>query len=254
MNATPVPLSYEEHGHGTPLMLVHGFPLNRSIWHPLIPLLEDKARLILPDLRGHGQSPVVDGPYSMRELADDLRDLLDRLSIEQAILVGHSMGGYACLNFAHFYPHRLLGLGLMATQAAADLPERRQGRILLAEEVARKGPAALVKSMLPKMTSQPELVDGLRQIFMANSKKSLIASLKGMAERPDALEWLGEIHVPSLVMAGVQDSFIPLERARLMAQLLGRAGLVELPNSAHLPMLEEPQAVADALKELIVSV
>ena len=74
-----------------------------------------------------------------------------------------------------------------------------------------------------------------------------------MAERPDALEWLGSITVPAVVIAGAKDSFIPLERARLMAQLLGRAGLVELPNAAHMPMLEEPQAVADALKQLIAS-
>src|SRR5512144_1307135 len=125
MTYLPVNLAYEEHGEGTPVILTHGFPLNRSIWYPVVPKLSEKVHLILPDLRGHGQSPVPEGVYSMRLLAEDLRALMDQLNIEKVVLAGHSMGGYVSLAFARAYPGRLAGLALVATQAAADSPERR---------------------------------------------------------------------------------------------------------------------------------
>jgi 3-oxoadipate enol-lactonase len=251
MDTKPVPLAYEEHGQGKPVVLVHGFPLNRTIWHPLLPALAGQARLILPDLRGHGQSPVVEGTYTMRSLADDLLDLLDRLEIEKAVLVGHSMGGYVCLAFAHAYPHRLGGLGLVSSQAGADTTERRQARLLQAKEVARKGPAAIASSMAGKLTNRPELVEILRNMILHAPRQGIVGALKGMAERPDATDWLADITVPAVVIAGGQDILIPGERSRLMAQLLGRAGLVEIPTAGHMPMMEEPQAVSVALKQLI---
>jgi 3-oxoadipate enol-lactonase len=254
MDAKPVSLAYEEHGQGTPMVLVHGFPLQRAIWYPLLPLLAGQARLVLPDLRGHGQSPVTEGVYSMRTLADDLLALLDLLNIEKAILVGHSMGGYACLAFAHAYPHRLAGLALVASQAAADSTERRQARLLLAREIARKGAGPLAVKMPASLTKRPELAEPLRAMILQTAPKGMIGALKGMAERPDATDWLASITVPAVVIAGDQDALIPPERGALMAQLLGRAGLVEIPAAGHMPMMEEPQAVAQALGELIDTV
>ena len=254
MSHLPVPLSYEEEGQGIPLMLVHGFPLNRSIWYPLIPLLKDKARLILPDLRGHGQSPAPEGTYAMRLLAEDLHALLDKLEIDKVILAGHSMGGYASLAFAQAYPNRLAGLAMIASQAAADAPERRAGREKTAEEVHRRGLRPLAQNMAPALTCRQELVEPIHKMILKANPKAVISSLRGMAERPDASEWLADITVPAVVIAGTEDKLISLENARLMAQLLGRAWLVELPEAAHLPMMEQPQPVANALLQLIASV
>ena len=253
MTYLTVDLAYEEHGQGTPVMLVHGYPLNRSIWYPLIPLLKEKARLVLPDLRGFGQSPVTDGTYSMRLLAEDLRVLLDRLEIEKVVLVGHSMGGYVSLAFAQAYPHRLAGLALVASQAAADNPETRASREKIAGVVKRKGlkPVAETTS---RLTCQPDLVAPLTALVMKASRNGVIGALKGMAERPDAQEWLSTITVPTVVIAGCEDVIIPMERARLMTQLLGRAWLVEVEHAAHMPMMEQPQAVADAILQVIKSI
>jgi 3-oxoadipate enol-lactonase len=253
MTYQSVNLAYEEHGQGTPIMLVHGFPLNRSIWNPLLPLLENKARLILPDLRGFGQSPVPEGTYTMRLMAEDLRALLDTLKIDKVVLAGHSMGGYVSLAFAQAYPHRLAGLALISTQAAADNPEARASREKTVEEVKRRGLKNLADGMAPHLTCQPALVEPLRKLIMKAKPLGVIGSLKGMAERPNAQEWLPSITVPTVVIAGSEDAIIPIERPRLMAQLLGRAWLVETANAGHMPMMEQPQAVANAILQLISS-
>jgi 3-oxoadipate enol-lactonase len=250
MTNLPVDLVYEEHGAGIPLMLVHGFPLNRSIWRPLVPLLESKFRMVMPDLRGFGQSPVSEGTYSMRLLAEDLRALLDTLGIEKVILAGHSMGGYVSLAFAQAYPHRLAGLALVASQAAADSPETRASREKSIEETKRRGLKPLATALSARLTCQPSLVEPLRELIMSCNPQAVIGSLKGMAERPNAQEWLSSIVVSTVVIAGVEDVMIPLERPRVMAQLLGRAFLVEVNNAAHMPMMEQPAAVANAILEL----
>jgi pimeloyl-ACP methyl ester carboxylesterase len=251
MDLIPVQLYYEEYGKGFPVVFLHGFPFDHTIWEPLVPLLSDKARLILPDLRGLGRSPVPDGVYSMRLLAEDVLNLMNTLKIETAILVGHSMGGYASLAFAQAYPHRLAGLGLVCTQAGPDAPERRQARYQLAEEVRRKGVKAVAENMAPKVTTNPEQVEPLQKLIMQNKPKGIIASLKGMAERPDAFGWLSTISIPAVVVAGGSDAFVPLERSQTMTQLLGKAWLVELPGVGHMPMIDAPQATADALNQLI---
>jgi pimeloyl-ACP methyl ester carboxylesterase len=251
MNLIPVQLYYEEYGKGFPVVFLHGFPFDHTIWEPLVPLMTGKARLILPDLRGLGRSPAPDGIYSMRLLAEDVLTLMDTLKIECAILIGHSMGGYASLAFAQAYPHRLAGLGLVCTQAGADAPERRQARYQTAEEVGRKGVKVVAENMAPKLTKNPELVKPLQKLIMQNKPKGIIASLKGMAERPDALGWLSAISVPAVVLAGEADGLVSPERAQTMTQLLGKAWLVELPGVGHMPMMEAPQATADALNQLI---
>ncbi len=243
-----VPLAYEEYGQGLPVVLVHGFPLDHTIWDPVVPLLRPPARLILPDLRGFGKSPAGEGvtKQTMRMMADDLLALLDILGIEQAALVGHSMGGYVSLAFAQAYPHRMLGLGLVASQAAADKPERRQARMKMADEIKRRGLPHAFESMPEKLTSLPELIEPVRKLILSTDPKVDIAVQKGMAERPDATEWLSSITCPSLVIAGTQDTILPIERAQEASQLLGWSWLVEIP-AGHLVMMEQPAATADAL-------
>ena len=93
----PVDLYYEETGQGMPLILVHGFPMDHTTWQPVLPFLNDCARIILPDLRGFGKSPVSKGTYTMRLLAEDILRLMDLLKLEKAVIAGHSMGGYVAL-------------------------------------------------------------------------------------------------------------------------------------------------------------
>lgn len=249
-----VALNYQEVGQGQPVVLIHGFPFDHTAWEPVVPLLRDHARLILPDLRGFGKSPVTPDPiYTMRMHADDILELLDRLNIDSAVLVGHSMGGYVALNFARAYPQRLCGLGLVGTQAAADTSERRQSRMIMAEEVSRRGMKQISLGLAQKYVANAALVEPVRAAILKANHKSVIAGLKGLAERADAEEWLASIDVPAVVVAGKQDALIPMKTYETMNQLLGRSWMVEVESGHTLP-LEAPQAVADALKQLLNSV
>lgn len=246
-----VELYYEEAGQGFPIVLLHGYPLNHTIWRPVVDRLKAHARLITPDLRGHGLSPVTDGEYSMRLLAEDVYALLKKLGVQKAVLAGHSMGGYVSLAFARAYPQYLAGLAMVASQAEADTPEKRQSRYITIEEMGRKGVRVVAKKMLPRLTNHKDLEPQLLEIMLKTSKKGVAGILKGLAERPDSVEWLGQINAPAVVIAGVDDAVVPIERARTMAQMLARGWLVEIPQASHLPMLEAPDAVADALLQLV---
>jgi 3-oxoadipate enol-lactonase len=254
MEFNAVQLYYEECGDGIPVLLLHGFPFDHTIWDAVIPLLKPHARLILPDLRGHGKSPAPEGVYSMRLMAEDIAALLDRLQIDRAILVGHSMGGYVSLAFAQAYPNQLMGLGLVATQAAADTLEKRQARLVIAEEIHRRGVKHLAVNMTPKLTGNAELYGHIQGMILKMSSTGIVGAEKGMADRPDMTDFLSFITVPSLVIAGAADEIVPLERAQAMSKMLARAWLVEVPGSKHLPMLENPSLVAEALRQLIEGV
>lgn len=251
MEFNPVDLFYEEHGVGTPVVFVHGFPFDHSIWMPLVPMLRDHARLILPDLRGFGQSPVTDDVYSMRLMAEDIAHLLDRLEIEKAVVVGHSMGGYISLSFAQAYPGRVLGLGLVATQAAADTPERRQARYKAAESVHHKGARVVASDMVKTLTPRQDLIQSICDLILRTHPTGIVGALKGMAERSDLTGALSSMNVPAVVISGAADQLMPRENVETLAQLLPKGWLIDVPGAGHMLMMEEPQLVAEALLQLI---
>ncbi len=246
-----IQLYYEEHGQGKPIILIHGFPLDHSIWNDVVRQLAEKARVITPDLRGYGASPKPEGEYSMRAMADDILALMDQLGLEKAIVAGHSMGGYITLAFAKAYPHRLNGIGLVATQAAADLPERRQARLILVDEIKRKGPQAVIPATLNKYSRNPEVLKYTQELMQNADPHVLMACLKGMADREDMLDFLKEISVPTVVIAGEQDDLIPIERAFEVVERLQRGWMVSIPNAGHMPMMEAPERVSSAFVELL---
>jgi 3-oxoadipate enol-lactonase len=251
MEMHPVQLYYEEHGQGFPVIFLHGFPFDHTIWEPLVPEMAAEARLILPDLRGFGRSPVTEGVYGMRLMAEDIVRLMDRLDIEKCILVGHSMGGYISLAFANAYPGRLAGLGLIATQAAADAPERRQARYKTAETVAHKGARVVASDMVDILTPKNELLASIKELILRAQPTGIVGSLKGMAERADMTGLLNTISVPAVVIAGTADQLLPIERMHTLAQMLPKGWLVEVQGGGHMLMMEEPQHVAGALRQLI---
>ncbi len=251
MREQAVELDYQERGQGKPLVLIHGFPFDHTIWEDVASRLESQARLIMPDLRGFGKSPVPDGVYSMRLMAEDIAALLDRLGIHKAILAGHSMGGYISLAFAQAYPERLSGLALVTSQAAADAPERRQARYRLADEVKRKGLKAVVIANLERYSPNPEVRERCKTLMLNAPKKGVIAALKGMAERSDMQEFLSHLQVPGVIVAGGADAIVSPDKAREMAQIMPRGWMVEVPGGGHMPMFEAPEIVAQALSDLL---
>jgi 3-oxoadipate enol-lactonase len=245
-----ITMYYEEQGSGLPVIFLHGYPLDHTIWSPVTDRLAGMVRLITPDLRGHGQTDAPAGTYTMRQMADDVAALMDHLKLQQAVLVGHSMGGYASLAFSQVYPDRLLGLALVASQAAADTLERREGRYITALEVEEHGMTGVVDSMSARLTSRPDLVDRLRQIILQTSPQGVAGTLRGIAERQDMTAWITSIDLPAVVIAGGEDALVPLERAQEMALRFPNARLTIIPGAGHMPMMEAPDDVSRALAEL----
>ena len=246
-----VHLAYDRRGKGTPMVLMHGYPLDHHVWDAVIPLLEDQFDLILPDLRGFGESSTTDVFYTMEDYASDIAGILDHLGIEKAAIVGHSMGGYISLAFARIFPERVSELGLVASQAAADAPERREGRYKSAAEVADKGIASVVETMAPKFTPNPMLQQYAREAMQRQPPAAYIGALKAMAERVDSTPLLSTIHYPVVIVHGDADALVPIDRAREAKALLQNAYYVEIPGAGHMPMMEAPRKTVEALRHLV---
>lgn len=247
MSPQPVLLAYEIHGEGLPVIFLHGFPFNRHLWDELIPHMAPYARMVLPDLRGFGESPTSADVLAMSLLADDVRYLMDHLNLPQAALVGHSMGGYVALAFAHQYPERLVGLALVASHADPDSPTRRESRYHTVVQIRNRGILPLLEDMPQRLTPSPTVQEKVRLFIQSCSPQTAIQALLGMAEREDANPWLRALRVPLLVVTGSADSLIEPTRIQTMLEALSTATWVELPEAGHLPMLEAPAELARVL-------
>jgi len=248
-------MAYSEAGRGLPLLLIHGYPLNRRMWAPQLLGLADIARLLAPDLRGHGESQAVPGPYNMDMFADDLAAFLDALGIRQKIvLCGLSMGGYIAFAFYRKYAARLAGLILTATRAAADTPQARLARDQSAELARQQGVNVIVDAMLPKLVAPatskncPELVEQARQMMAASSLEAILGDLVALKERPDSIPTLSEIHLPTLLLPGADDQIIPLQEAQALHAAIHGSVLKVIPDAGHLPNLENPAAFNAAVR------
>lgn len=246
-----ITLAYTRRGQGTPLVLVHGYPLDHTIWDEVAALLENDFDLILPDLRGFGESGAVETPYTLVDMAGDLAALLDHLGLEQVCMAGHSMGGYIALAFARAWPGRLRGLGLVASQVLADTPERRQARYDTAALVMQNGVGQVAESMSAALTPVARVQAFVRGLIAAQPAAGVAGALKAMAGREDATPSLSSFQFPLVVIHGDADALIPLQRAREVKAALSQARLVELPGVGHMPMMEAARATAEALKNLL---
>jgi pimeloyl-ACP methyl ester carboxylesterase len=245
-----IQLAYERRGQGTPMVLLHGFPLDHHLWDEVLPLLEDTFDLIVPDLRGFGNSTMIDAPHSMDDYASDIASLLDHLNIQKAAIVGHSMGGYVALAFARLYPDRVRGLGLVSSQVPADAPERKEGRYKSAADVEANGIGSVVEGMAPKFTADEKLQTYARDSMQRQQPAAYIGALKAMAERADSTSLLSSFHFPVVIIHGDSDSLIPIDRAREVKLALPQAHLVEIQGAGHMPMMEAAEKTAEALRHL----
>jgi len=244
-------LAYERQGRGTPLVLIHGYPLDHTIWNPVVPLLEPDFDLILPDLRGFGQSGAVRTRYLLTDMAADLAALLDFLKIKKAVIAGHSMGGYIALAFARCYPSRLCGLGLLASQANADPPEKKVVRYQMADRVEASGVGEVAESMPALLTANTDLQAALKQLILRQPREGVAGALRAMADRSDSTDILSTFDFPVAVIHGLTDKIVPIERARDVRAAVKKGSLVEIEGVGHMPMMEAPQVTADALKTLL---
>ncbi len=250
-------LAYDDQGTGLPLIFLHAFPLNRSMWAPQVAALSKQFRTIALDLRGHGESDAPLWSFSLDQYADDVFALLDHLHIPQAVLVGLSMGGYVSLAFSRKYENRLKALVLADTRAQADSPDGRLGRFHLAQTAYTQGSDAVAETMLPKLLgatslrSRPELVEYARKTIQHAPVSGILVDLMAMADRPDSVAHLRTITCPTLVVIGQEDQTTPLVDAQLMANEITGARLAVIPAAGHLSNREQPDVFNDLLRGFV---
>lgn len=251
-------LNFTDRGQGHPLLFVHGFPLNQTMWNAQCDALALNFRVIAPDLRGFGQSDGVDNVFTMEQFADDLAMLLDRLHVEEPVtLCALSMGGYIAWQFVERYPERIDCMILCNTRAGADTTEAAENRYRLAELVMQHGPQAAADAMLPRLFSKetvetrPEVVESVRRMILGNRPESIAAALRGMAIRPDMSALLPEITVPALMIVGAEDQITPPDEMRRVAHEMASCRVIEVPGAGHLTPMEKPRVVNQAIQKFL---
>jgi 3-oxoadipate enol-lactonase len=257
-----VNLAYVDRGKGLPVLLVHGFPLDHTMWNAQIEALADRCRVIAPDLRGFGQSWLGDANpnvgISMERYADDLVELLDALAIhEPIVLTGFSMGGYVAWQFARKHADRLQALVQCDTKAVADSDEARAVRLKMAEQIFEWGSARVAEIMGPKLLAKrtfevkPQVVAAVRRVVANTSPEAIACAQRGMAARPDMTGLLAGIRVPTLVLVGEEDVISPPAEMRSIAAAIPNSQFVEIPGAGHMTTMENPGAVNTAFLQFI---
>jgi 3-oxoadipate enol-lactonase len=254
-----ITLAYSDRGTGIPLVLLHAFPLNRSMWMPQELELSQHCRVIAIDLRGHGESDAPLWRYTLEQSADDVKGLLDHLAVKQAVLAGLSMGGYILLAIYRKYPALAKGLIFADTRAEPDKPEQVAWRFQLAQRVYKQGSLAVADEMLPKLlhpaTAQhhPALVERVRHMILSTQISGVVGDLMAIAERPDSTPLLSQISCPTLVIAGDGDVLtLPAENERIANGIPG-ARFHLIPKAGHLCNLEQPEAFNRAVIDFLAA-
>jgi pimeloyl-ACP methyl ester carboxylesterase len=255
-----IEMAYDVEGSGEALLLLHGYPFNRSMWRRQVEALSDRYRVITPDLRGFGETGAVsDEPATMREMAEDIAALMDELDIRRFTLGGLSMGGYVALAFYRSFPLRVRNLLLADTRPQADTEEARENRERQAEQALREGMDGIADAMLPKLLApatlneRKEVVEELRAMMTGTDPRGAAAALRGMMHRQDQTHLLPRILAPTLIIVGGEDQLTPRVDAEVMHREIRGSRLEVIEGAGHVSNLERPEEFNRALRTFLDS-
>jgi pimeloyl-ACP methyl ester carboxylesterase len=260
MRVNDIDIAYDDEGDGVPVVLVHGHPFDRTMWRPQLERLRSRYRVIVPDLRGYGETTVVPGTTPWHVFADDLVGLLDGLGVGRVVLCGLSMGGQIAMELHRAHPSRVRALVLADTFPEADAAAGRDLRRGLADRVLREGMAPYADEVLDKMISPdnvvalPAVAGHVLRMMRGTSPEGAAAGWRGRAERPDYLDSLSRVTVPALVVVGERDEYTPVAVAERMHAAIPGSTLAVIPGAGHLPNLERPDEFTDALERFLATV
>lgn len=249
-NLNGIDMYYEIRGHGRPVYLLHGLALDHSIWLEMAEYYADQAQFIIPDLRGHGCTPLGNADASLEQLANDVIQLADHLGHQKFTLAGHSMGGYVALALAEAYPERLQGLVTVTSHARADSPEKHENRLEQAKRAQLEGLTSMSAELIERMMPEGELAqpdEHMCEVVSTSSSEGFANIQQAMAKRPDRLHVLRSIICPVLAIAGGKDRILPKEIALEVAENAQQGRAVCLPGVGHLPMIEVPYTLGALL-------
>jgi 3-oxoadipate enol-lactonase len=248
---------YEIRGDGPAVVLLHPFPSNHEFWSPIIPALESRYRLILPDLRGHGASEIGQGPAFMAKHAADVARVMDGAGAGKAAFIVCSIGGYVVFEFLRRFHPRVSALALCNTRPQPDTAEARANRLKSAEAVLEHGSEPFLQTMIPKLlgsttiSSRPDLVEGALRMMRTMSPEDISLVLRGMAERPDSVRDLKHVNLPTLIVMGEEDVLATAADGELMRQNIPNSRLKLIPKAGHYAPWERPEAVAPLMRQFL---
>ncbi|WP_210573211.1 alpha/beta fold hydrolase [Streptomyces sp. GESEQ-4] len=253
-------LAYEDKGADTslfPLVLVHGHPFDRTMWTPQTEAFSASRRVIAPDLRGYGASPVVPGVTPLSDFARDIEALLNELKVRAFVLAGLSMGGQIAMECYRLFGERVRGLVLADTFPAAETAEGKVIRNEMADRLLAEGMRGYADEVLEKMVApyaSPQVKAHVHGMMTATPPEGAAAALRGRAERPDYRTLLTHVTVPTLVVVGADDTYTPVADAEAMHAALPDSTLRVIERAAHMPNLERPAEFNEALREFLTRV
>jgi pimeloyl-ACP methyl ester carboxylesterase len=250
-----ITIGYDDGGSGEPLVLIHGHPFDRSMWRPQAEYFSPRGwRVIVPDLRGYGETTAAPATTVWATFARDVAALLDHLEIASIVLVGLSMGGQIAMEIYRLFPDRVRGLVLADTSPRAETPDGKKARRDLADRLFREGMSAYADEVLPLMITpdniraMPDVAGHVLGMMRSTAPEGAAAALRARAERPDYVEMLAGMTVPALIVVGRDDAFTPIGDAELMHERIPGATLAVVEGAGHMPNLECPSAFNAALE------
>jgi len=258
VQANGTSICYDDLGvGGIPMIFIHGFPFDKSMWQPQVEFFKSKQRVLAFDIRGYGKSNGSSEKTSIKLYADDLVSLLDVLQIHRVIACGLSMGGYVLLNALSRYPERFSAVALCDTQCIADSAEAKEKRVQSIQQIEAEGLSGFADGFVNKCFSKEsllnkvELVEKIKTLILSASKESVTGTLAALAERSEMCYSLKEITIPALILCGKEDAITPLAQSEFMRGAINDSTLHSIAGAGHLSNLEEPNEFNRLLSDFI---
>jgi 3-oxoadipate enol-lactonase len=250
-------ISEEVIGKGGAILLIHGQPFNRSMWDDQKAVLAQNYRLIIPDLRGYGESGITEGTVLLDELALDLIHLLDHLGLEKVVVIGLSMGGQIALEMYRWAPGLFRAIVLADTDARAEDEPGYQNRISLSNRILAEGLEKFTEERIGRFMcdttfmSKPDVVERVKKMMKTTPAAGSAAAQRGRAERKDYTPSLGNIDFPALIVVGDKDEFTPIASADYMHQRIKGSELAVIKDSGHISNMEQAEAFNEVLGKFL---
>lgn len=245
-------IHYAEQGEGPLAVFIHGYPLDHTLWLEQLSGLSDIRRVVAVDLPGYGMSERVTGAaLTMEALADSVAGLIEALEYDQADIIGLSMGGYVALALWEMYPAAFRSLVLANTKSGADSEAAKAGREAQAQSVVSEGREQLAGKLAGALLAPAHDLTAaarLRTMVESTPVETIVASLRGMAARPDRTGLLSSISVPTLILSGEEDGLIPPLDSHEMSTAIPDSEFLVIPGAGHLTPIERPDAFTEALR------
>ncbi len=249
----------EEQGGGAPLVLLHPTPVNHRFWLSLAGMLSVRYRVLMPDLRGHGQSEAGEGSITVEKLGADIERLLDAAGVDRALFAGCSIGGYTLYELWRRCPERVRAMAFAGSKPHADTEQARATRQANIEKIRARGSGEFIEAMLTSLIGAttrsrwPQRVGEAREMMQTVRPEALVAIQQGLAARPNSIETAKTIRVPSCVIAAGEDGGVPVTELRMLADVIreggGESEYHEISDAGHYAPWEQPETVGRILRK-----